>query len=131
MSSYYFVIPDAVWFCCILPAIIIILASILFGLVYCYKKDTKYYTYTLNYVYSVTSILICLLLFPLLLGYSVAILYTIAKGIVLVESVSIILKVLLIILPLIPFVTLIYVVSRFIKNLELKTEIDDNNIVEA
>lgn len=128
MSSYYFVIPDAVWFCCILPAIIIILASILFGIVYRYKKDTKYYTYTLNYVYSITSILICLLLFPLLLGYSAAILYTIAKGIVLVESVNIILKVLLIILPLIPLVTLIYVVSRFIKNLELKTEIDDNSV---
>ena len=123
MYKYYFVIPDAVWLCCILPALIIIFASILFGIVYRQKKETKYYVYTLNYVYNIASILICLLLFPLLLGYSAAMLHIIDKGLLI--DVNVLLKILLIILPLIPFVTLIFVLYKFIKNLKIKDKIDE------
>lgn len=123
MYRYYFIIPNAVYYCCVIPALIIIIACILFTLVYRQKKETKYYAYTLNYVYNICSILICLLLFPLLLGYSAAIFYVINKG--LLVNVSLLLKILLIILPIIPFVTLIYVLYRFIKNLKLKNIIDE------
>lgn len=123
MYSYYFIIPDAVWYCCIIPALIIILACFLFGIVYRKKKDTKYYAYTLNYVYNIGSILICLLLFPLLLGYSAAMLYIINKGLLI--DINVIIKVLLVILPLIPFVTLMFVLYKFIRNLKYKDEIDE------
>jgi len=123
MYNYYFIIPDAVYYCCIIPALIIVVACILFTLVYRKKKETKYYAYTLNYVYNMSSILICLLLFPLLLGYSAAMLYVINKG--LLVNVRLLLKILLIILPLIPFATLIYTLYKFIKNLKLKNIIDE------
>ena len=124
MYSYYFIIPKAVYFCCILPALIIIVASVLFGVVYRQKKGTKYYAYTLNYVYTIASMLICLLLFPLLLGYCVAMLTIINKGLLL--EISLLVKILLIMLPTIPFITLIFVLYKFIKNLELKNKIDND-----
>ena len=123
MYNYYFIIPDAVYYCCIIPAIIIIIACILFNLIYRQKKERKYYAYTLNYIYNIGSILICLLLFPLLLGYSAAMLYIINKGLLI--KIKILLKIIIIILPIIPFVTLIYVLYKFIKNLKLKSIIDE------
>lgn len=123
MYSSYFIIPKAVYFYCILPALIIIIGSIIFWLIYRRKKETKYYAYTLNYVYNIASILICLLLFPLLLGYSAAMMYMIKVKLLL--NVSLLLKILLILLPLIPFLTLLYVLYRFIKNLKLKEIIDE------
>lgn len=120
---YYFIIPEAVYYCCIIPALIVIIACVLFSAIYRKKKETKYYAYTLNYVYNIGSILVCVLLFPLLLGYSLAILYIINKG--LLVNVSFLLKIFLIALPLIPFVTLIYVMRKFIKNLDLKNKIDE------
>lgn len=123
MYNYYFVIPDAVWYCCIIPALIIILACFLFGIIYRRKKDTRYYAYTLNYVFNIGSILICILLFPLLLGYSAAMLYIINKG--LLVDVNIVIRILLIILPIIPFITLIVVLHKFIKNLKFKEIVDE------
>ena len=124
MYNYYFVIPKAVYFCCILPALIIIIACILFSIIYRQKKGTPYYTYTLNYVYNIASILLSLLLFPLLLGYSMAMLTIINSGYII--DVDLLLKILLIILPMIPFFTLIFVLYKFIKNLKLKNIIDED-----
>lgn len=120
---YYFIIPEAVYYCCIIPALIVIIACVLFSVVYRKNKETKYYAYTLNYVYNIGSILVCVLLFPLLLGYSTAILYIINKG--LLMDVGFWLKLFLIILPLIPLLTLIYVMRKFIENLDLKIQIDE------
>ena len=52
MYTTYFIIPKAVYFYCIVPAIAIIIASIIFGLIYHKKKGTHYYIYTMNYVYN-------------------------------------------------------------------------------
>lgn len=123
MNNYYFIIPEAVYYCCIIPALIVIIACVLFSVVYRKKKETKYYAYTLNYVYNIGSILVCVLLFPLLMGYSAAIWYMMKKGLLI--GVGALLNFLLIILPLIPLVTLIYVMRRFILNLDLKNKIDE------
>jgi len=123
MYTTYFIIPKAVYFYCIVPAIAIIIASIIFGLIYHKKKGTHYYIYTMNYVYNFASILLCLLLFPLLLGYVLAMAYIINRG--LIENVSFIVNFILILLPLIPFVTLAFVSYRFVRNLHYKEQLDE------
>ena len=118
MYSTYFIIPKAVYFYCILPALIIIIASIIFSLVYHKKKGTHYYLYTLNYVYNIASILLCALLFPLLLGYSLAMSYIIHVGLIADVSFSLIL--ILVIFPIVPFITLSIACFKFINNLKYK-----------
>ena len=119
----YFIIPKAVYFYCIFPAGIVILASIIFGLCYHKKKGTHYYIYTLNYVYNIASILLCLLLFPLLFGYALAMAYLIMRG--LISEVGFLIKFILILLPLVPLATLIFVCVKFVKNLKYKEELDE------
>ena len=123
MYTTYFIIPKAVYFYCMLPALIIIIGCILFSIFYRRKVGTYYYVYVLNKVYNLSSILLCLLLFPLLMGYSLAMLYVLHKGLII--GVSPILKVILVILPLIPLITLIIVISRYLKNLEYKQRLDE------
>lgn len=125
MYTNYFIIPKAVYFYCIVPAVVVIIASIIFSLAYHKKKGTYYYMYTLNYVYNIASILLCLLLFPLLFGYSLAMAYIIRDG--LITNVNFLVIVMLIMLPIIPLATLIFVSIKFVKNLKYKEQLDENS----
>lgn len=118
MYKTYFIVPKEVFIYCVFPALAIIIFCLLFWLIYRKKKELPQYAYTLNSVYNIASILICLLLFPLLLGYSVAMLDIINRGIL--EKVNILIKALLVFLPIIPFGNLLFVLYRFIKNMQLK-----------
>lgn len=128
MYSNYFIIPKAVYFYCILPALILIIASIIFNIIYHKKKGTHYYIYTLNYIYNIVSILLCALLFPLLLGYSLAMSYIIQIG--LIKDVSFFLLLVLLIFPIIPFITLAVACFKFVNNLKYKERLDKELIDE-
>ena len=131
MYTTYFIIPKAVYFYCILPALLLILGTLIFMIVYRRKKGTYYYVYTMNFVLNFVSMLLCILLLTLLIGYSWAMLYIIYLK--LIVNVNVFVIVILILLPIIPLVTLIIVCRRFIKNLKYKEELDENaeNSIEA
>ena len=124
MYTTYFIIPRAVYFYCILPALLLIIGTLIFTIVYNRKKGTYYYVYTMNYVLNFISILLCLLLLVLLIGYSWAMLYIIHLN--LITNVNVFVIVILIIMPLVPLITLIFVINRFIKNLKYKKALDEN-----
>lgn len=123
MYSTYFMIPKAVYFFCIFPALLVIIATIIFNIIYLKKKGTYYYIYTLNYVCNVASMLLCLLLLPLLFGYSIAMLVIIKAG--LFADVSLLLIMLLIFLPIVPLITLIVVCIKFVRNLKYKEILEE------
>ena len=114
MLNTYFVIPRAVYFYCILPALLVIITAIIFSILYVRKKGTYYYIYNKTVFYTVASIVLCLILAPLLLGYSMSILYIINQK--LLDDVSIIIYVVLIVLPLLPIGTMILLFRKFYQN---------------
>ena len=96
----FFWIPVQVWYYVVIPIIVILLIYAMFSLIYGRKKDSIYYNYVVDYVYSTLGIIFCSLLFCLLLGYSMATIKTILSN-NLLESYKI-LSIVLVILPLIP-----------------------------
>ena len=114
MDSKFFIIPSAVYYYCLYPALAVIVGSIIFTIIYRRKKGTENYAYTLNYVYTIVSMLLSLLLLPLLLGYAMAMIRIINSG--LIENTNKAVIFVLILLPLIPLVTLIFVFVNYVKN---------------
>ena len=125
MNNQFFIIPKAVYHFCLIPALVIIVASIIIAVWYRRKKDTKHYGYTLNYIYNIVSMLLSLLLLPLLLGYSMAMIEIINRG--LIQGMNHVIMLILFLLPLIPLVTLIIVFINYVKGLSHKKE--DNLLV--
>ena len=124
----FFWMPVQVWYYVVIPIIVILLIYAMFSLIYGRKKDSIYYNYVVDYVYSTLGIIFCSLLFCLLLGYSMATIKTILSN-NLLESYKI-LSIVLVILPLIPTCFLIYLIRLFVKNLKRKEQIDNelNNL---
>ena len=58
MSFKFFAIPKAVYFYCILPCLLIIIACLIFRIIYSRKKDTYYYTFNVNYFLLIAGIII-------------------------------------------------------------------------
>ena len=126
MYSKFFMIPKAVYYFCLFPALIIIIASIVFAIVYRKKKGTEHYAYTLNYIYTIVSMLLSLLLLPLLLGYSIAMIEIISRGIV--EVVNNGVMIILFLLPLIPLISLIVVFTSYVKGVHFKS--NEKHLIE-
>ena len=70
MYFKFFMIPKAVYFYCILPCLLIIIACLAFKILYSQKKDTYYYYFNSNYFLLIGGILISAILLALLTGYS-------------------------------------------------------------
>ena len=77
MYFKFFAIPKAVYFYCILPALLIIIATLIFKIVYSRKKESYYYVFNTNYFLLLSGILVAALLIALLSGYSAATIYII------------------------------------------------------
>lgn len=114
MFDTYFVIPRAVYFYCILPALLVIVIALIFSLLYYKKKGTYFYVYNKTVFYTIASLVLCLILAPLLLGYSLSLLYIINKN--LIEDVSILLYIVLFVLPLLPIGTMIILFRKYYLN---------------
>ena len=124
MYFKFFAIPKAVYFYCILPALIIIIASLIFRIVYSRKKETYYYVFNTNYFLLLTGVVISALLIALLLGYSAATIYMIFISGTFAEFY--ILVIFLIILPIIPICLFIWLCFKIHENFKYKEELDDN-----
>ena len=124
MYTRSFTIPSAVYFYCLLPSLLIIIGVLLIMLFSKKQKGSYYYNYKLNYLYNGGSILITILLLPLLLGYSIAMIYLIVNEYLV--NIPLIVIIVLALLPVVPLVFFILVTRRFIKTLKMKKELDDN-----
>ncbi len=118
----FFFMPKEVWFYVIFPILFIIFVYFLFWLFYRKKKDTYYYDYVVDYVYSTLGIVFCSLLLCLLLGYSIATIQTLITTNLIRRY--FVLAILLIILPVVPTCFLVYVLKVYIKNLKRKEKLD-------
>ena len=114
--------PREVWLYVILPILFILIVYFLFWLLYRKKKDTYYYNYVVDYVYSTLGIIFCSLLFCLLLGYSIATIQTLVTTNLIRNY--LILAIILTILPIVPACFLVYVIKVFVKNLKRKEQLD-------
>lgn len=124
MYSRSFTIPRAVYYYCLLPALLIILGVVLV-LIFSHKqKGSYYYNYKINYLYNGGSILITILLLPLLLGYSLAMIYLITNEFLV--DIPLIVIIILALVPVVPLIFFIVVTVRFIKTLKMKKELDAN-----
>lgn len=119
----YFWMPKEVWYYVVVPILVILLAYLIFSLLYRKKKGTYYYDYVVDYVYSTLGIIFCSLLLCMLLGYSIAtIQILLTTGII---KQQLILTIIIAILPLIPIGFLIYILKIYIKNLKRKEKLDE------
>lgn len=123
MNTTYFIIPRSVLYYCILPALFFVFICLMYYIINLKKKGTYYYSYNLNMAFSITSILLSLLIFPLLLGYSIAMSVVLYKKLII--DVSFLIIIVLILLPLVPFSTLIFSFINFTKNLDGKKYLDE------
>ena len=121
----FFWMPVEVWYYVIIPIVIILLIYLIFSLLYRSKKDSPYYNYVVDFVYSALGIIFCSLLFCLLLGYSLATLKVLYQH-NLIES-YLFLSIVLAVLPIVPTCFLIYLIRLFVKTLNSKDKI---NVVE-
>lgn len=124
MYFKFFAIPKAVYYYCLLPILILIITSLIFLIVYHRKKDTYYYEFTVNYFLGIIGILLASLLFSLLLGYSLATIYTIFVNELVAKYY--VFMIILFILPLIPLSLFIWVMLKIGRNLKYKKELDEN-----
>lgn len=129
MYFRFFSIPKAVYYYCFLPALLIIIACLIFWLFYRYKKGTHYYVFTLNYFYEIAGIILSSILLALLIGYSTATIYTIYLNNLINDYYAFI--IMLAFLPLIPLCLFIWLCFKLYQNLEYKKELDAilNNLV--
>ena len=118
----FFFIPKEVWYYVVVPIALIILVYFIFWLFYRKRKDTYYYNYVVDYVYSTLGIVFCALLLCLLLGYSIATIETLFETNLINQYLVIV--ILLTILPIIPACFLGYVIKIYVKNLKRKEKLD-------
>ena len=118
----FFWMPMEIWYYVIIPIIVILVAYFLFWLIYRNKKDTYYYNYVVDYVYSTLGIIFCSLLFCLLLGYSIATIEIITRANLI--NTYLILVIILIVLPIVPACFLVYVIKVYLNNLKRKERLD-------
>lgn len=124
MNFKFFLIPKAVYFYCILPCLLIIIAGLIFKIIYSRKKDTYYYIFNTNYFLLIAGIIISAILMALLIGYSGATIYMILIN----EAFSkfYILTMILVVLPLIPLCLFVWLCFKLFDNLEYKKYLDEN-----
>ncbi len=118
----FFFIPKEVWYYVVIPIALIIFIYFVFWLVYRKRKDTYYYNYVVDYVYSTLGIIFCSLLLCLLLGYSIATIKVLFETNLLNHY--IVLVILLAILPIVPACFLGYVLKVYVNNLKRKEKLD-------
>ena len=124
MNFKFFIIPKAVYFYCILPCLLIIIACLIFRIIYKRKEKTYYYTFNVNYFMLMAGIFISAILMALLIGYSCATIYMIfING---TFDKYYILVMILAILPLIPLCLFIWLCFKIFDNLEYKHYLDEN-----
>ncbi len=114
--------PVEVWYYVVIPIVIILLIYLFFTIVYRNKKNSHYYSYVVDYVYSTLGIIFSTLLLCLLLGYSLATIHTIMRTGYL--SNYLFLTIILVILPFVPLAFLIYVIKIYLHNLKRKVVLD-------
>ena len=121
-------IPKEVWYYAVFPILGILIIYLIFYLFYRRKKETYYYNYIVDYVYSTLGIIFCGLLLCLLSGYSIATLQILNTNNMIQKYIF--LSIVLFILPFIPTVFLIYVICIFIKNIKRKEILDKKINIE-
>ncbi len=118
----FFWMPVQIWYYVVIPIVVILIAYFLFTVFYKHKKDSYYYNYVVDYVYSTLGTVFCSLLFCLLLGYSIATIQILVVNNLFEEYYA--LGIILIILPIVPASFLVYVIRIYLKNLKRKEELD-------
>ena len=124
MENKFFSIPAAVYYYCFLPALLIMIICLIFWLMYRHKKDTYYYTFTLNYFFQLSGIILSAMMLALLLGYSVATIYTIYVNDLVANYYFF--MIILIFLPIIPLCLFIWLIFKLIRTLKYKEKLDEN-----
>lgn len=124
MYSELFIMPKAVYFQVLLPIFILIIAFLIYYIINKKNKGTYYYTFHLNYVICIMSLLITSMILSLMLGYSLALgklilLNTLAEEYYFMLGLFIVINIVLLII----FFVLVH---KLIKNLNLKKELDNN-----
>ena len=114
--------PREVWLYVVVPILLILFLYFLFWIIYRRKKDTYYYNYVVDYVYSTLGIVFCSILLCLLLGYSIATVQVLNDTNLL--SSYLVIAIILLILPVIPAAFLAYLIKVFVKNLKRKDKLD-------
>ena len=122
MVKYFLMFEEVVYYV-VIPILAILVAYLIFSLIYKKKKGTYYYNYVVDYVYSSLGIIFCSLLFSMLLGYTIATLQILYVSGVLTQNILPV--IMLIVLPIIPACFLIYVLRIYVKNLRRKLILDD------
>lgn len=118
----FFYMPKEVWYYVVIPIAIILLVYFLFWIFYRNKKESYYYNYVVDYVYSTLGIVFCSLLLSLLLGYSIATVQLLLEAQLVKKYLFLI--IILIVLPIFPTIFLVYVLKVYIRNLKRKKELD-------
>lgn len=124
MYFKFFSIPKEVYYYCFLPSILIIIGCLIFWLIYKRKKGTYYYTFTLNYFFELSGILLSSLLLALLIGFAIATIQTIYVNELFTKYY--IFMIIIAFLPLIPLCLFIWLCFKIHQNLQYKRQLDDN-----